>query len=107
MEILFLSLSGGVESQQEVDYLSALCLSPLPIIRTADVDGANAFFFSSFRPYFPMIKRTEKKTKDRKETKKKWKTKKKRNNLSGGGFNGEKKKKVSFFFQVLVLFPNK
>ena len=39
------SLSGGVESQQEVDYLSALCLSPLPIIRTADVDGANAFFF--------------------------------------------------------------
>ena len=70
------SLSGGVESQQEVDYLSALCLSPLPIIRTADVDGANAFFFSSFRPYFPMIKRTEKKTKDRKETKKKMENKK-------------------------------
>ena len=62
MEILFLSLSGGVESQQEVDYLSALCLSPLPIIRTADVDGANAFFFF-FPPLFPDDQKNRKKDK--------------------------------------------
>ena len=70
-----------------------LCRSSAPLTSTAPT-----LFFPSFRPYFPMIKRTEKKTKDRKETKKKWKTKKKRNNLSGGGFNGEKKKKSKFFF---------